>query len=90
MQSAHPVLRWAGVIGKNLVGYFVIVLGMVLTLPEIPGQGLLMILVGIMLIGFPGKRRLVKRLLGVPRVVQGLHWLRHRFGKPPLVLDGTP
>ena len=49
-----------------------------------------MILVGIMLIDLPGKRRLVKRLLGVPRVVQGLHWLRHRVGKPPLVLDGTP
>jgi len=90
LQSAHPALRWAGLIGKNLIGYFVIVLGMALTLPGIPGQGLLMILVGIMLLDFPGKRRLVKRLLGVPRVIQGLNWLRHRFGKPPLVLDGTP
>ena len=90
LQSAHPALRWAGMIGKNLVGYFVIVFGVGLALPGIPGQGLLMILVGIMLIDFPGKRRLVKRLLGVPRVVQGLNWLRHRFGKPPLVLDGAP
>ena len=90
MQSTHPALRWAGLIGKNLIGYFVIVLGMALTLPGIPVQGLLMILLGVMLIDFPGKRRLVKRLLGVPRVFQGLNWLRHRFGKPPLVLDGTP
>ena len=83
MQSTHPALRWAGLIGKNLIGYCVIMLGMALTLPGIPGQGLVIILVGITLIDFPGKRRLVKRLLGVPRVVQGLNWLRHRFGKPP-------
>jgi hypothetical protein len=36
----HPALRWAGIVGKNLAGVLLILLGIVLSLPAIPGQGL--------------------------------------------------
>ena len=83
----HPVLRWSGLVGKNLLGILVILLGISLSLPGIPGQGLLMILLGIMLLDFPGKRRLEQKLVSRPKVLRSINWLRDRFGKSPLVLE---
>src|SRR5262245_49459759 len=39
----HPVIRWLGLILKNLLGVVLIVVGILLSLPGIPGQGLLTI-----------------------------------------------
>ena len=86
----HPVLRWTGLIAKNLLGILLIMLGFFLSVPGIPGQGLLTILIGIMLLNFPGKRRLERRLVNRPKVFRAINWLRARFGKPPLVLDSEP
>jgi hypothetical protein len=53
----------------------------------VPGQGILNILLGIMLLDFPGKRSLEYRLVSRPQVLSTINKLRHRFGKPKLVLD---
>ncbi len=82
----HPAIRWAGVIIKNLLGAVLIVLGFVLSLPGIPGQGLLTILIGVMLVDFPGKRRFERRLVAQPTLLAAINALRARFGKPALVL----
>src|SRR5688500_15441194 len=58
LKDKHPAIRWAGVIGKNLAGVILIVLGVMMSLPGIPGPGLVTILFGVMLVDFPGKRRL--------------------------------
>jgi hypothetical protein len=82
--------QWArtlGMVGKNLLGAFLVLLGIVLSLPGIPGQGILTILIGVMLLDFPGKRDLERKLVSRPKVRGGIDRLRHRFGKPPLVLD---
>ncbi|HEU4767415.1 MAG TPA: hypothetical protein VFS77_08565, partial [Pyrinomonadaceae bacterium] len=39
-----PALRMAAVIGKNILGWFLVALGIVLSLPGVPGQGLLTVL----------------------------------------------
>ena len=83
----NPVLNAAKVIGKNLLGVFLVVLGIVLSLPGVPGQGLLTILLGIMLLDFPGRERLEQKLLSKPSIVNTINRLRGRFGKPPLVLN---
>ncbi len=83
----HPVIRWIGVVLKNLLGVLLIILGGVLSLPGIPGQGLLTILIGIMLLDFPGKRHLERAILRRPRIRHFADSLRRRFGKPPLQLD---
>jgi len=82
----HPALHAAKVIGKNLLGIVLVALGVVLSLPGVPGQGLLTILLGVMLLDFPGRHRLEQKLLSKPRIVNTINRLRGRFGKPPLEL----
>ena len=82
----HPALRLMARVAKNTLGAVLIVVGAILTLPGIPGQGVLTMLVGVMLIDVPGKRRLERRIVGRPRILRSINRLRKRFGKPPLVL----
>jgi hypothetical protein len=89
MAGSHPALRVLATIGKNLGGVLLVALGVVLSLPGVPGQGLLTILLGVMLLDFPGKHRLEQKLLSRPSVVNAINGLRGRFGKPPLELDGS-
>jgi len=83
----RPALHAAEVIGKNILGVLLIAVGIVMSIPGVPGQGLLTVLLGIMLIDFPGKHRVEQKLLKRPAVVQAITHLRRRFGKPPLQLD---
>lgn len=82
----RPALNAAKVIGKNIAGVLLVGLGIVLSLPGIPGQGLLTILLGIMLLDFPGRERLEQKLLSKPAIVNTINRLRGRFDKPPLEL----
>ena len=86
-QSKHPVMRWAWLIGKNLIGYPLIVLGAVLALPGVPGPGLLLILIGVVLIDFPRKYWAVTRSLDSAKVLRSINRLRKRFGQPPVMLN---
>lgn len=85
--DCHPVVRWLGLIAKNLLGFVLVVIGIILSLPGVPGQGALTILIGLMLIDFPGKRALELRMVRQRQVYAAVNRLRARFGKPPLVLD---
>ena len=51
-------VRWAGLVAKNLAGLLLVVLGIIMSLPGVPGQGLLTILLGLVLMDIPGKRPL--------------------------------
>ena len=82
----HPSIRWAGLIGKNTLGIVLVLLGILMSIPGVPGQGILTILLGVMLVDFPGKRRLEYKLVSRPRVLETINRLRLRFGKPPLML----
>jgi len=82
-----PVFRWATKIGKNLLGAILVLLGIVMSLPGVPGQGVLTILLGIMLLDLPGKRRLEQKILKQPKVLEKINSLRKKFSKPPLLLD---
>lgn len=83
----HPAVRLLGVFAKNVLGVVLVVLGILLSLPGVPGQGFLTILLGIMLLDFPGKRTLEYKLVSRPQVLKTINKLRHRFGKPSLVLE---
>ena len=86
-KDSSPAIRLLGVIVKNALGVLLVALGVVLSLPGVPGQGILTILLGIMLLDFPGRRKLEHKLLSRPAVLNTINKLRHRFGKPPLKLD---
>lgn len=83
----HPAVRLLGLLAKNVLGVFLVVLGILLSIPGVPGQGLLTILLGIMLLDFPGKRRLEHKLVSRPQILATINKLRHRFGQPNLVLE---
>ena len=71
----------AALVLRNAVGWVFVVAGIAMLV--LPGQGLLSILAGLVLIDFPGKHRLERRLLGSPGVRRAMNWLRRRAGKPP-------
>ena len=79
--ASEPALAVILSVLKNVVGAALLVLGVVLIF--MPGQGLLTILVGLMLMNFPGKYQLERWLVQRPGVFNSLNWLRSRKGAPP-------
>lgn len=73
---------WAWRIAKNLLGAALVIAGVLMLF--LPGQGVLTILIGVMLLDFPGKRQLELRLLRRPGVLSAINRLRARFNRPPL------
>jgi hypothetical protein len=81
------VLRVVGHIFKNLLGGVLVILGIVMSLPGVPGQGILTILLGVMLLDVPGKRKLEYKIVSRPKVLRTINRIRARYHKPPLELD---
>ncbi len=81
--GAHPLTRWALRIAKNLLGLVLFVAGIAMLV--LPGQGLLTILAALILVDFPGKRRLERALVAKSRIRRALDWVRARAGAQPLV-----
>jgi len=81
--SRYPVAGYLMLIGKNLLGYVFILFGMAMLV--LPGQGLITMMIGIILLDFPGKFRMERRIVSIPSVLKTLNWLRHRSGRPPLI-----
>ena len=87
MECWPKPLRWIGLFLKNVLGVLVIFIGIALSLPGVPGQGLLMILLGLMLVDFPGRREFAHRIVRIPRVLATINRLRARFGKPSIIVN---
>jgi hypothetical protein len=85
--AGHGIFFRIGIVLKNLLGAILIVLGAILSLPGIPGQGLLTVLVGVILLDFPGKRRLLYKILSRPFLLRSINRLRAKVSRPPLVID---
>jgi hypothetical protein len=81
----HPVIRWVLLIAKNLLGYVFILAGLAMLL--LPGQGLLTLAVGIMLLDFPGKFEVERTFVSRGPVRRTINWLRVRAGRPELVFE---
>jgi hypothetical protein len=81
------LVRWGAVILKNLLGVVLVLVGIVLSLPGVPGQGILTILLGLIMLDIPGKRPLEARIIKRPTVLSAINNLRARYKKPPLDVD---
>lgn len=81
------IVRWGAVIAKNILGVFLIILGIALSLPGVPGQGVLTILLGLIMLDIPGKRPLEARIIKRPAVLAAINKLRAKYDKPPLEVD---
>lgn len=87
LPNSSWLVRWGAVIGKNIAGVFLILLGILLSLPGVPGQGILTILLGLIFIDIPGKRPLEARIIKRPTVLAAVNKLREKYGKPPFIVD---
>ncbi len=81
------LVRWSAVIVKNILGLILIIIGIILSLPGVPGQGILTILLGLIMMDIPGKRPLEAKIIQRPTVLAAVNKLRERYDKPPLQLD---
>jgi len=81
--SRHPAIRVTLLLSKNTLGVVLMLVGSAMLFT--PGQGLLTLLVGFMLLDFPGKYRFERWLIGRRRVLGAVNWIRRRRGKPPLL-----
>ena len=82
-QSAgHPMVRLilAGI--KNAIGALFVIAGVVMLV--LPGQGLLTLFVGLIIMNYPGKFALERWLIQRPYVMPAVNRLRARHGHPPL------
>lgn len=77
-ESGNRARRIGLVIVKNFFGWLMILAGIVMLIA--PGQGLMAIFVGLTLINFPGKRRLLRALLRRPAIYRFANWIRAKCG----------
>lgn len=81
----HFTLRWSAFIIKNVVGFLLIIAGIIMIFT--PGPGVPTILLGLVLMDIPGKRPLEAKLIQRPLVLSAVNELRARYNKPPLLMD---
>lgn len=78
----HPVLRVGLLILKNVLGGCFLLLGIALLV--LPGQGLLTMLLGLIMVDFPGKYRLERWFVRHKTVLRSINWLREKGNKAPI------
>jgi hypothetical protein len=84
MRRQHPVLRWLLLVLKNLLGGVLVLGGFLMFFT--PGQGVLTLVVGLLLMNFPGKRRFEIWLIRFGPVHRAIDWMRRRAGRCPIEL----
>ena len=81
----HFSVRWTAFIVKNVVGFLLVIAGVVMIFT--PGPGVPTILLGLIMMDVPGKRPLEARLIRRPMVLSAVNELRAKYNKPPLIMD---
>tara|TARA_A100001015_G_scaffold54509_1_gene59861 strand:+ start:213 stop:647 length:435 start_codon:yes stop_codon:yes gene_type:complete len=81
-REKKPILRFVVMFGKNLIGLSLIIGGLLMLV--LPGQGLLTIVTGLLLVNYPGKYKLEQKLSSMPSIFRALNWIRLKAKKPPL------
>ena len=85
LKQQHPIIRMALLIGKNILGAILLIGGILMIF--IPGQGLLTIAMGMLLLDYPGKFLLERKFVRQAKVLKALNWLRAKTNAPPLEID---
>ena len=84
--SRYPrPVRLALLLLKNLLGIGLVVMGMAMLV--LPGQGVIVILIGVLLLDFPGKDQIERWLISRGPILNFANWLRRKGRKSPLTLD---
>ena len=84
-KELHPLFRFAVLLLKNIVGFTLLLAGIAMLI--LPGQGLLSILMGLVLMDYPGKFQFERKIVSRPKLLQFINWLRRKQKQPPLTLE---
>ena len=87
-RTERGLSAWLLRLSKNLLGVIFVLAGIAMLV--LPGQGLLTILIGLLLLDIPGKRRIERKLIGRPAILRFVNRLRQTRGHAPLQLDSEP
>jgi archaellum biogenesis protein FlaJ (TadC family) len=83
-QNNHGVVKGLLLAGlKNMFGAVLLVAGFIMLFT--PGQGLISILFGLMIMNYPGKYKLECWIIREPVVSRTLNYMRAKQGKAPLL-----
>lgn len=75
----HPFTRVLVLIIKNVLGYILFLLGIIMLF--IPGQGLLSMALGLLFMNFPGKKKVEKKLFSNIKIKKIINVIRRKFGR---------
>lgn len=81
-RTLHPAFALTLRMARNLLGAVLVAAGFAMLV--LPGQGLLTIFVGVLLLEFPGRRRLLLAVVSRRPVQRSLNWLRRKRRVPEL------
>ena len=81
----HPGLRFLLLIVKNILGAIFVIAGIAMLV--LPGQGLLTILIGVMLMSFPGKYALKRKIIMQKQIFKTINRLRVKANRPPIRVE---
>jgi hypothetical protein len=85
--TRHPAVHLVLVAAKNLIGLVLLLAGLAMLV--LPGQGLLTVVVAIMLLDFPGKRRFELWLIRRRPIFRAVSWIRAKCHRSPLELPNS-
>ena len=80
--NRQPLINGLKFVTANLIGLGLLVAGLIMLLT--PGQGIMFIFLGIVVMDFPGKRKLVRRMLGNEKILTLINRIRNKAGKASL------
>lgn len=78
----YSLIRLLGLVIKNLFGIIFVLAGIAMLV--LPGQGFITLLIGIMLLDFPRKFALERRIVQQRTVLRAINWMRAKAHKPAL------
>jgi|TARA_B110000467_G_scaffold80942_1_gene73113 hypothetical protein len=84
-KSNNPYLWYLIVVFKNIIGYSLILGGIMMLV--LPGQGVFTIIIGLMLSNYPGKYVIEKKFIAIPAILKSINWLRAKSNAPPLKIN---
>jgi len=79
----HPILHVFTLCMKNLLGLILLIVGMIMLFT--PGQGILSILFGLMIMNYPGKFRLECAIMRKPLIFKAVNRMREKQHQAPLL-----
>lgn len=83
-EHSHPLVHLLMLVLKNVLGAVLVLSGIIMLFT--PGQGVITLLAGLLIMNYPGKYALERWIIRRPHVLPAVNWLRQHAQHPPLLM----